>query len=302
YDEPVNKPYRKLEVDDMPIIETLEKLDYKKLLVDYQTKHDKPLKPVVRRKNSVVKVPARLTCPKCSAPSNYLYANNGDKGQYKCKVCDCLFSQKNRFLKEAILRCPHCSKALERIKERKDFDVFKCKNNHCPYYKQKLNQMTKDERKRFNQDPQAFKVRYIFREFQLDFDPLVKESPVKPKIDLSRIYASPHTLGLILTYYVNYGLSARKTAAIMYDIHNVRITAQTILNYANSVALITKPFVDHYPYELSDSFCGDETYIRVNGKWHYLFFFFDAVKKVILSYHVSPNRDTPSALKAIGDV
>ena len=302
YDEPVNKPYRKLEVDDMPIIETLEKLDYKKLLVDYQTKHDKPLKPVVRRKNSVVKVPARLTCPKCSAPSDYLYANNGDKGQYKCKVCDCLFSQKNRFLKEAILRCPHCSKALERIKERNDFDVFKCKNNHCPYYKQKLNQMTKDERKRFNQDPQAFKVRYIFREFQLDFDPLVKESPVKPKVDLSRIYASPHTLGLILTYYVNYGLSARKTAAIMYDIHNVRITAQTILNYANSVALIIKPFVDHYPYELSDSFCGDETYIRVNGKWHYLFFFFDAVKKVILSYHVSPNRDTPSALKAIGDV
>src|SRR5699024_8286356 len=67
YDEPVNKPYRKLEVDDMPIIETLEKLDYNKLLEDYQTKLDKPLKPVVRRKNSVVKVPARLTCPKCSA-------------------------------------------------------------------------------------------------------------------------------------------------------------------------------------------------------------------------------------------
>src|SRR5699024_11884614 len=53
---------------------------------------------------------------------------------------------------------------------------------------------------------------------------------------------------------------------LMFDIHYVRITAQTILNYANSVALITKPFVDHYPYELSDSFCGDETYIRVNGK------------------------------------
>ena len=301
YDEPIDKPYRKLEVDEMPIIETLEKLDYKKLLKDYQDKHDKPLKPVIRR-NSVVKIPANLTCPKCSAPSDYLYANNGDKGQYLCKVCDCLFSKKNRFLKEAILRCPHCLKSLERIKERKDFDVFKCKNNNCSYYKQKLNQMTKEEKKRFKQDPQAFKVRYIFREFQLDFDPLVKETPVKPKVDLSRIYASPHTLGLILTYYVNYGLSARKTAALMYDVHEVKITAQTILNYANSVALITKPFVDHYPYELSNSFCGDETYIRVKGKWHYLFFFFDAVKKVILSYHVSPNRDTTSAIKAIGDV
>lgn len=129
-----------------------------------------------------------------------------------------------------------------------------------------------------------------------------KKSPVKPKVNLSRIYASPQTLGLILTYYVNYGLSARKTVALMYDVHEVKITAQTILNYANSVALITKPFVDHYPYELSDSFCGNETYIRVKGKWYYLFFFFDAVKKVILSYHVLPNQDTLFAIMVIGDV
>ena len=302
YDEPINKPYRKLEVDDMPIIEVLEKLDYQELLTNYQAKHGKELKPIVRRKNSKTKVPKNLTCPKCVAPSTFIYANNGDKGQYHCKVCDCLFSKKNRFLKEAILRCPHCEKTLERIKERKGFDVFKCKNNQCTYYKQKLSHMTREEKQRFKQDPQAFKVRYIFREFQLDFDPLAKETPVKPKVDLSRIHASAHTLGLILTYYVNYGLSARKTAAIMFDIHEVKVTAQTILNYANSVALLTKPFVDHYPYELSDSFCGDETYIRVKGKWHYLFFFFDAVKKVILSYHVSPNRDTPSAIKAISDV
>src|SRR5690625_3276891 len=72
YDEPVDKPYRKLEVDEMPVIETLEKLDYKKLLEDYQDKHGKPLKPVIRRKNSVVKVPTNLTCPRCSAPSEYL--------------------------------------------------------------------------------------------------------------------------------------------------------------------------------------------------------------------------------------
>src|SRR5690625_4648434 len=302
YDEPIDKPYRKLEVDDLPIIEKLEKLDYLQLIKEYEQKHGKPLKPVQRRKNSVVKVPEKLTCPSCSALSNYLYANNGNKGQYLCKVCDCLFNRKNRFLKEAVFRCPHCTRALERIKERKGFNVYKCKYNDCSFYTRKLNRMTKEEKRRFEQDPQAFKVRYIYREFELDFDPLAKESPGKPKVDLSRIYASPHTLGLILTYHVNYGLSARKTAALMYDVHQVKITHQTILNYANSVALVTKPFIDHYPYDLSNSFCGDETYIRVKGKWHYLFFFFDAIKKVILSYHVSPNRDTPSAIKAIGDV
>lgn len=110
------------------------------------------------------------------------------------------------------------------------------------------------------------------------------------------------TLGLILTCYVNYGLSARRTAGLMKDVHNVSISYQTVLNYADAVAKMVKPFVDHFPYELSDQFCGDETYIRVGGKWHYLFFFFDAVKKVILSYPVSPKRDTLSAIKALDEV
>jgi transposase-like protein len=198
--------------------------------------------------------------------------------------------------------CNNSTFILEKIKERKDFYVYKCKNDICPYYQEKINGMTKKEKQRFKKEPQAFKVRYIFRQFHIDYKPLTKDSPKKPKVDLSRLYASPHTLGLILTYHVNYGLSARKTAAIMKDIHGVSISHQTILNYENSVALILKPYVDHYPYELSDQFCGDETYIRVNGRWHYLFFFFDAVKKIILSYPVSPNRDTASAIRAIDEV
>jgi hypothetical protein len=32
---PVNKPYRKLQVDDLPIIETLQKHDYRSLLTQY---------------------------------------------------------------------------------------------------------------------------------------------------------------------------------------------------------------------------------------------------------------------------
>jgi len=88
----------------------------------------------------------------------------------------------------------------------------------------------------------------------------------------------------------------------MKDVHGVSISHQTVLNYANSVALMIQPFVDRFPYELSGSFCGDETYIRVKGRWHYLFFMFDAVKKVVLSYRVSPHRDTLSAIRAIDDV
>ena len=301
-EQPINKEYRKLDVDDLPVIQLLEKVSFQDIKQAYYAKTGKELKPVRRHANTKVQVPENLRCPKCSAPSAYLYANNGASGQYRCKACDCLFNQQSRYQKEAIFRCPHCLKALEKIKERKDFNIWKCKRDDCSYYLQKRNQMTKVEKERFKQDPQAFKLRYIYREFLFDFQPLSPSSLVKPCVDLSRIHTSVHTLGLILTYHVNYGISARKTAAMMRDIHQVSISHQTVLNYMNSVSLIMKPFVDRYPYELSDQFCGDETYIRVNGKWHYLFFFFDASKKIILSYRTSPNRDTLSAIYAIDDV
>ncbi|WP_077367778.1 DDE-type integrase/transposase/recombinase [Anaerosalibacter sp. Marseille-P3206] len=297
-DEPIDKPYRKLKVDEMPIFDKVKKYDHKVLLKNYLLDKGKELKPV----NSKVPVPESISCPCCGAPHIYIYDNNGGRGQFKCKVCESTFSRKNQFSKSVILRCPHCNKALEPIKDRKFFIIYKCKNNECSFYLKNKNSLSKEQKELFEIKPHSFKMHYIYRAFNINFKPLSRTSPVKGSVSLPRIYASNHVLGLVLTYYVNYGLSARKTAAIMKDIHQVDISHQTVLNYANTVSVITKPFVDNYPYELSDSICGDETYIRVNGKWHYIFFFFDAVKKIILSYHVSPNRDTPSAIIALDDV
>lgn len=301
-EKPINKKYRKLKVDDMPIFEKIQKYDYKQLLEEYKQKHGKELKPVKYRKNSKNITPENITCPCCNAPSKYIYDNSGGRGQYLCKVCKSTFNRKNLFSKSVILRCPHCLKTLEKVKERKDFFVYKCKNNECPFYKKNLDSMSDEDKKLYKKHPENFKLRYIYRVFNFKFKPLSKCSPELPKVDLSRIYASSHTLGLILTYHVNYGLSARKTSAIMKDIHGLDISHQTVLNYANAASLVLKPFIDNFNYDLSNSFCGDETYVKVNGKWRYLFFFFDATKKIILSYRISPNRDTLSAVKALNDV
>lgn len=43
---PVNKPYRRLQVDDLPIIKPLEKLNYKILLNEYLNKYGKHLTPI----------------------------------------------------------------------------------------------------------------------------------------------------------------------------------------------------------------------------------------------------------------
>jgi len=52
---------------------------------------------------------------------------------------------------------------------------------------------------------------------------------------------------LVLTYYVNYGLSSRNIASILKDIHGVDILHQTVLNYADAVSKYIKPYVDNYP-------------------------------------------------------
>ncbi len=163
YDEPINKPYRKLQVDSLPIIEVPEKLDYKQLLVDYETNTGKPLKPVKPHKNSKAHVPNTLTCPKCGAPHNYLYDNTGGHGQFKCKACRCLFNFKNYYSKAAILKCPHCSRQLSKIKERKDFYIFKCTNDHCSFYLHNLATMSESEKK-------SLKLHHMSSKFAISTD------------------------------------------------------------------------------------------------------------------------------------
>jgi len=300
-EEPVKKLYQKLQVDVLPRVDKPDKLDYQEIIQAFEEKEGKAFKPVRRQKTAKLKVPEKMSCPRCGAPSPYIYVNNG-RGQFRCKVCESIFHKKSRYLKEAILKCPYCMGLLEKSKNRQDFTLYRCRHDDCPFYQKRINAMTAREKKRFKKNPGAYKVRYVYRQFHVDFKPLSKASLKRPTVDLSRLYVSPHTLGLILTYHVNYGLSARKTAIMMKDVHGVDISHQSVLNYVNSASLYLKPYIDNYPYELSDQFCGDETYIRVNGKWHYLFFFFDSVKKIILSYPVSPNRDTMTAIKALDDV
>jgi transposase-like protein len=300
-EEPVSLDYQKMVIDTPPIFEYYDKLDYKILLKNHLHTKGKPLKPVSRRADSTP-ICKSISCPQCSAPSDYLYDNNGGRGQYRCRVCGCIFHENNRFLKQVAIKCPHCQIKLDKIKKRDDFDIFKCRNKKCPDYLRKLKSMTKDEKKLYKEHPEEFKLHYIYRSFTIDFVPLSKDQPDKPKVDLSKIHSSEYTLGLVLTYFVNYGMSARATSAVMKDVHNIKISRQTVLNYSTALKPLLDYFNKNFPYELSGQYCGDETYVRIKGKWHYLCFFFDAVKKIFLAYPISKNRDTKLAIEAIDDL
>jgi len=298
-ENPVSEKYRALKIDGAPVIEKKELLDHKQLLKDYFEKHGKPLKPVNRRSKHLP--PPNTVCPICSAPYEYIYDNSGGRGQLGCKVCKSTFYPHKSYLEKIVLKCPHCGKSLQKKRDRKQFFVYNCVNKQCPFYVHNLTSMSKDEKADFEKNPYKYKLRYYYRVFDIEFDSLKEDQKYPDAVDLSRIRKPKYALGLALTYHINYGLSTRQTASILWDIHRIKISHQTIANYAASAGRVLKPFLDDYPYELSDqvSVCGDETYVKVLGKKHYVFFIMDAVKKIITSYSIFANRDGVSAIKAI---
>lgn len=303
-ESPTYRRFNQFKADDkLPLLQANvnhQKSNYQELLAIYLEKHGKPLKPVKHQKT--FKYP-KQHCPSCEAPSEYLYSNGGGKHQLLyCKVCLTDFTPEKHYSKELVLRCPYCQQKLDLKRKRVKFKVWRCPNLSCPHRLSELAKLTPDELREFSKRPFQFKLRYIYREYDFKISQTDQQSPIQPKVDLNRIQASPQVLGTILTYYINYGISAAKTSALMFDIHGVKISKQTILNYAQAVATNVRPFLDQYPYKLSRNLVGDGTYLRVKGKWNYLFYFYDVEHKIILADYVTPRRTTESACIAIYQV
>lgn len=293
----VDKPYQKFKFfDKAPIVADPFIKNFEEIIEDIKLSTGKTIQPV---KSS--KVPDNVVCPYCHAPHNYIYDNNGGKGQFLCKVCSHTFHVKHKYIDSPLL-CPYCNGILQLAKDRNNFFVYKCWSYKCPCYLQNLKSLSSEERKKYKSNPGDFALHYIYRVPKFDFKNLFERNSNKPINNIGSIRCSYFTLGLILTYKYNYGLSARKIASLLFDVHQIKVSHTTIISYCQIVAPIVKFFLDNFKYDTSGKYCGDETYSKVKGKWIYVIFFFDAVKKIILSYDVFEKRNSEAACSAIADL
>lgn len=289
--------YKKLKIDKLPVIHVPEKKNYRDLLSLYLKEHNKPLKPIKPRGNNPV--PDGVHCPCCDAPHQYIYDNTGGRGQFSCKVCSTNFSRHNFIDNPITLHCPHCGGALTLAKSRKLFNIHKCMNKKCSYYKNSLASLSADDLEEYKANPEKFKLHYIYREFKIDFFKIDLYSLPKNASSLAFRKFSPHVMGLCLTYLINCGLSTRATSRVMREVHGVDISHTQIANYATTAAYCIKPFVDSYDYKPSNFLSADETYTKVKGSKRYVWFIIDAIKKSILGYRSSDSRDTVPCILAM---
>lgn len=286
FDDSQSPNYQKFKTDKLPIIKRFEKQDFSFLLEYYLWKYGKALKPVQRRNGK--NIPEDTICPLCGAPHHYMYDNNGGKGQFQCKICGQTFITGEQVTSPLVLICPYCGHALTPKKDRKHFIVHKCVNMKCSYYKSNLKLLPSDLDP---SDKYKYKLHYIYREFTLDFF----------SMDLSQLPSwvtsfkfrknNAHIMGLCLTYHVNLGLSLRKTAEAMREIHNINISHTMVASYARTAAVLIKPFVDTFEYNPSNNLSADETYIKIKGAKAYVWLIMDTVSRSILGYQVSKSRD-----------
>jgi len=238
-------------------------------------------------------------CPRCGAPHTYIYDNTGGRGQLLCKVCSLRFNKGKTDFKPITLLCPFCGHALVQKKDRKHFNVHKCVNKNCSFYLDALGKLSPEDLVEYRKDKHKFKAHYIYREFTIDYFKMDLSSLPKGATNLTFRNFSPHIMGLCLTYNVNLGLSTRVTARALREVHQVNISHVTVSNYAKTAAALVRPFVDDFDYKPTNYLAADETYTKVKGVRHYVWFIMDALKKSILGYQISNTRDVGPCILAM---
>lgn len=285
FDDSHSPEYQKFKTDKLPIVVKFVKQDYVFWLEYYKWRYGKPVKPISRRNGHSIS--EEIICPKCNAPHQYIYDNNGGKGEYRCKVCGQCFASGVTVTNPLILACPYCGRMLAPKKVRKHFTVHKCVNHSCPYYVSNLKKLPRDLPE---SERHKYKLHYVYREFRFDFFSMDMDSLPDNASSLKFTKNNAHIMGLCLTYHVNLALSLRKTAQALKDVHNISISHTMIANYAHTAAAVIKPFVDRYPYPRSDTFVADETYIKIRGVKGYVWFIMDALYRSVIGYRVSDTR------------
>ena len=289
FDDSHSPKYQKFKVDQLPkIISYKQDWIWTDLIDYYEQRYHKTIRPVFR--HGECNVPEDCRCFSCNAPFLYLMWNDGKKqSQLLCKVCQSRFkpSAESRFTKTHVLKCPHCSHTLVHRKGRKHFIIHKCINMKCPYYLHNLKKVDKADLKN---SKYKYKLHYIYREFQIDFFRMDLRSLPKNASSLKFSKFDQNVMGLCLSYKVNLGLSLRKTAHALHEIHGIKISHQQVANYLKTAAICVKPFVDNYDYQVGDVFTADETYIKIRGIKSYIWFIMDAAKRSIIGYQISDNR------------
>lgn len=159
--------------------------------------------------------------------------------------------------------------------------------------------MSPEEKELREEKPSQFKLRYIYREYKIDLKNLINKEILIPAKQLAAFRYSMNVIGLALTFHITLQLSARQTAFALKRIFGISISHMTVARIAKSASLICHNFnIKHTP-QVPGKQAADETYIKIKGKFHYIWFAIAKFRSIITFYKVSDNRGEIPAVETV---
>lgn len=118
-----------------------------------------------------------VVCPYCGALKEYIYDNIKAKVNIQCKsLAWNTFTVKTTIKYDIGIYCPHCKRKLTLHHDCNGYFVYVCMNQDCPYYKHNKEILDSDDRDSLLTSSNQYRLRYHYREFKFDMDPLKKTS------------------------------------------------------------------------------------------------------------------------------
>ncbi|MBM7625152.1 IS6 family transposase [Sporohalobacter salinus] len=225
---------------------------------------------------------SKVQCPRCHSKDLYKYGKDPHGNQkYQCKECKRQFAPKT--LKTTKTRerkypsCPKCGKATFLHHDYEYYSNLRCCDKKCNHS-------------------------FIIPKPTSIADP--SYTNLKGKTSFKGMRYPVHTILLTLyLYYLNQS-STREISKLLDCMFNIQVSHVTIAAWSKKFAPIFQSRANELkPTNLSESdeWHTDETVVKINGQKHYLWAILDSETRFVLSFHLSPYRDSRQAFTLFND-
>ena len=146
-----------------------------------------------------------------------------------------------------------------------------------------------------------FKLSYQYREYHYQPHELTHPRPEQPVLDLARDPQRPQYPRSRPRLLCLLCLVPGRPPLVLRSVFGIPLSYQTVLNYAAAAAFYCHSFNLAHKGSIDEISAGDEAYIKVMGKQHYVFFFISSKNLKITAYHVADSRETLPAIIAMNE-
>lgn len=223
-------------------------------------------------------ISSKLSCPRCFSKKLYKYGKDLKGNQkYQCTSCRRQWAPAvlaNPRYNKNYPPCPMCNGGSFLHHDYEHYSNFRCNN-----------------RKKCNH---SF---FVVKKAQIQ--PSSSQNIELEEFSLKGMRYPFHVVLTALILYFIGNSTLRKVSETLKLAHNIDVSHVSIHKWIKRFAPAFINTAEQYKEQInladSDEWHFDETYVKISGKWYYLWWAIDSETRMILDFHLSPTRDASAA-------